>query len=636
MSNIKYRADIDGLRALAVISVLLFHINAKWLPNGFLGVDIFFVISGYLITTIIYKGILNSGNTGGFSYKEFYTRRIKRILPTFFSVVFVCIIASNLFLVPGSDLRAFEHSTLASVLFLANIFFARGSSYFDISANEKPLLHIWSLSVEEQYYFIAPLVVMLLMYFSWSRRYKYSILLGMACLLLITSFTGIPELPFYYGQVYYLPHLRFVEMLVGSFLAFLSVDNRLPSQSLGGARIVASLSLLVLIACFFAPEVVFKPPYFPGFMALVPCVATAALIWSMQREHWVTKLFSRSPIVLIGKWSYSLYLWHWCVLAYFRYIYEVQDLSYVQLGVALVIIFILTISSYYLIEQRIRYSTWSFQKSFLLAYLLPTSIVLGLYFFPIQRADPDTIFDSGKILFNELEAEGKGILGNKAQTPRVLIAGDSHGAQLGMFFENLALKEGWTAFAICGRAAPFLLDYPVRTDEWARFAQERNNLILSNLSSYDVVIIPGYWGSIELRNTPNLLELIDQTLKRIKQEVQHIYLLNTALSVDYSRYREYNLIRNGLGFLRSERGRDYKGNAYRQEQENLKRIVDFVRSTHPDVHWVDLSGEVPEDLLHRGKPIYSDPAHITSGWAQHLSTLFTAQKPFINPAYLRR
>ncbi len=385
MSQLSYRPDIDGLRALAVLSVFIFHINSIWLPNGFLGVDIFFVISGFLISSIIYRDVRSKT----FSYQEFYKRRIKRILPTFFTVVFFCLIASNLILAPGQDLRGFEHSTLASVTFLANIFFARGQSYFDTAVGEKPLLHIWSLSVEEQYYFLVPIAIIMLLRFSWSNKYRYHLLLLFAGGLLLTSVTGIPEFKFYYGQAYYLPHLRFVEMLVGSFLAFLSVDNKLPKlPNLRWAMGISAMSLGILFACFFAPEELFQPPYFPGFSALIPCIATATLIWCNQEQHWVNKLFSLKPIVQIGKYSYSLYLWHWPVLAYFRYIYEVEVLSPMQLLCAVVLIIALTMMSYYLVEQPTRHSQLGFKQSLLWGYLIPASIVIGLYLFPLQKADP--------------------------------------------------------------------------------------------------------------------------------------------------------------------------------------------------------------------------------------------------------
>lgn len=157
-TSIRYRADIDGLRTVAVLSVLFFHIDHTWVPGGYTGVDIFFVISGFLITRIIATDI----EKGRFSLRWFYVRRIRRILPVFYTVTLVTMLAGYVLLLPA-DLHAFLSSVRHAVLFAANIYFSKDQGYFDISADEKPMLHIWSLSIEEQYYFIWPLLLLLFM-----------------------------------------------------------------------------------------------------------------------------------------------------------------------------------------------------------------------------------------------------------------------------------------------------------------------------------------------------------------------------------------------------------------------------------------------------------------------------------------
>lgn len=156
----KYRIDIDGLRAIAVLSVTIFHLNPHWLSGGFLGVDIFFVISGFLITSLLYRDITD----GSFSFKTFYTKRIKRILPAFFVVIFVGMaLAYATFMRSGAIETG--RAAFASVIFLANFFFSLGGGYFDVASEEKLFLHIWSLSIEEQFYFIVPTVLILLIRF---------------------------------------------------------------------------------------------------------------------------------------------------------------------------------------------------------------------------------------------------------------------------------------------------------------------------------------------------------------------------------------------------------------------------------------------------------------------------------------
>ncbi len=175
MSISQYRADIDGLRAVAVLSVIIFHLNAAWMPSGFLGVDIFFVISGYLITSIVYRDLLR----GSFSFKDFYQRRIKRILPAFFTVVLFSLLVGLFLVSVESYFEELKKSALAATFFSSNFFFMRGVSYSDPTTEDKPFLHIWSLSVEEQFYFVFPVLLILLLRYDWTRRNKYPILLAL-------------------------------------------------------------------------------------------------------------------------------------------------------------------------------------------------------------------------------------------------------------------------------------------------------------------------------------------------------------------------------------------------------------------------------------------------------------------------
>lgn len=216
-SKIIYRPDIDGLRALAVLSVIIFHLNTSWLPGGFLGVDIFFVISGYLITSIIYPQIEN----GTFSFSDFYNRRIKRILPLFFIVLLVGLGLCAYIMLP-QDSNDAGRSAFGALFFAANIYFARSRGYFDAYSEEKPYLHLWSLSVEEQYYFVFPIVLFVLFRFSFFRKNSFQILLGILFFLLAISFIDIEKMGLRLDR-YYQSHLRFIEIFVGSLLAIMTI-----------------------------------------------------------------------------------------------------------------------------------------------------------------------------------------------------------------------------------------------------------------------------------------------------------------------------------------------------------------------------------------------------------------------------
>ncbi|MBP6563662.1 MAG: acyltransferase, partial [Neisseriaceae bacterium] len=233
--SITYRPDIDGLRALAVLAVIVFHLNPAWLPGGFLGVDFFFVISGFLITAIIHKQVA----AGQFSFVTFYTRRIKRILPLFFTVLAVTTLVGLLLLV-AHDLDNYLDTATYAVQFRANFAFGQGS-YFDVAADEKPLLHLWSLAVEEQFYFVWPLLFLGL--YGLLRHKAPHLGLFTATLGLLLGFTLLAQWQVNVApeQAYYLPWVRAPELLFGCLMALW------PSQRRPYQRVMGWLGLIIML-----------------------------------------------------------------------------------------------------------------------------------------------------------------------------------------------------------------------------------------------------------------------------------------------------------------------------------------------------------------------------------------------------
>lgn len=348
MNVFKYRPDIDGLRAIAVLSVVLFHINPQWLPSGFLGVDIFFVLSGFLITSIIYREMLSKT----FSFTEFYNRRIKRILPLFFVVLITGLLISSYIFLPR-DYRGVVDSALSSLIFLANRYFARQGGYFDTTSDEKPFLHLWSLSIEEQFYFIFPLFLLLIMKIPFLRRNILTIL-GLGILVSLSSaFIDLRGMEILNWDPYYLSHIRAGEMLVGSFLAVYITKYKIQEKKRKSDEYIAILLLSILILCLFLDNI-FVSPLFPGILALVPCLAVAGLIFINQEKNKISSFLSLKPMMWIGKISYSLYLWHWVVLAIMRYMYQESKLPLEWNLVAIIIMLILSVFTYYFIENPLR------------------------------------------------------------------------------------------------------------------------------------------------------------------------------------------------------------------------------------------------------------------------------------------
>lgn len=611
MSLSKYRPDIDGLRAIAVLSVVIFHISASWLPNGFLGVDIFFVISGYLITSIIYRDI----NQGKFSYEDFYLRRIRRILPAFFAVVFFALAMGTLLINIPFLYEELLKSSVAASFFSANLFFMRSGGYFNPNIEDKPLLHIWSLSVEEQFYFVFPIVLIFLLRFEWTRRNKYPILYGLGLVTLAASFIDLNKFGISWDN-YYMPHLRVPEMLVGSLLAMLSADNKLSMPRRGGGIALGLLALLGV--CFVLPHV-FEPPLFPGIAALVPCLATAGLLYLNTEEHAVSKILSLPAVVWVGKISYSLYLWHWVVLAFCRVVYGIGELPMGVIIVATIAMFVLATLSYYFIEQPTRHLNITFKKSLVYLYILPTVLVLAFYKMPKdiigKQFIPEelTKTDKGKVLFGTTEGDGR--LGDLTKPTNVLIAGDSHTGHLGLFFDIVAKHEGWSAFASGAASNPFFFDYVLQfRGDTEEFADKRNKWLSKLYHKYDTVVFSVYWGSKYYKADPKFMPALDKAIERLLREGKKVYLVNSFYKVNSTRQADFSLKRMGIDLgITPEQSR---GKPFEEGKATAEAVRKHVAEKFPSVQWIDLTKYIPAELYIDGKPIAADNDH----WNGHGAT----------------
>jgi len=336
-----YRPDINGLRGVAVLSVILFHGEFGSFTGGYVGVDVFFVISGYLITSIIARDITE----GRFSVVRFYDRRIRRIFPAYFSVTILTTLLALLVL-PPDELLKFGRSSIAAALFVANIYFAEQMSYFQDAAGELPLLHMWSLSVEEQFYIIWPLVVFLLLLKVFHRFRGAIILATVVASLAITEWALANKST---TMVFFYTPFRIWEFLFGSFLA---LHGFRPPR----ARWLVEALGVAAIAMIAAAVVLYQPgrPAFPGASAILPCLGAAILIFVGQDKALSsTRLMSWRPLVWVGLISYSLYLIHWPLFALLK-VYVGGALSHVQSAVVIAISVALAYLSWRFIEQPFR------------------------------------------------------------------------------------------------------------------------------------------------------------------------------------------------------------------------------------------------------------------------------------------
>lgn len=330
-----HRTDIDGLRAVAVLAVLGSHLKLPYLSGGFVGVDVFFVISGYLIASIVY------GETaaGTFSFGRFYERRVRRIVPALLFVTLLTAALAWIYLWPV-EMAAFAESVAWSLAFLPNVHFGLHTGYFDPNAEALPLLHYWSLGVEEQFYIAFPIVVVVLT--KWARRW----LLPVLFIALFGSFAWAEyqtlTLP---GSAFYLPQYRAWELLIGCILAL----PQFPAAANAWQR---SLVGIVGLAAIAGSSFGYGPATpFPGATALLPTLGSAAVIWSAAGP--VAALLSVRPVAYIGKISYSLYLVHWPLIVFSGQLFPHAD-PIERVAAILALSFALAVFSYHFIEQPVR------------------------------------------------------------------------------------------------------------------------------------------------------------------------------------------------------------------------------------------------------------------------------------------
>jgi peptidoglycan/LPS O-acetylase OafA/YrhL len=336
----KYRPDIDGLRAVAILSVVVFHAAPGRLPGGFIGVDIFFVISGFLISSIIVTGLQQKS----FRFTEFYIRRIKRIFPGLSLVLFTCLLA-GFFLLTDEELASLGKHIASGAGFVSNFTLWGEAGYFDNSADFKPLLHLWSLGIEEQFYIFWPL----LLWFVCRRGSRY---LALALAIVALSFalnlyqTGPNPIAAFYS-----PIARFWELLVGSGLACWPAQRGSASPPDSGLRHAASLLGLGLLVAAFAA--IHRERAFPGWWAALPTFGAALLIWAGPRAWANRAVLSRSVLVWFGLISFPLYLWHWPLLAFPRLLEGTETTQWKRF-VAVLMAILLAWVTYAWIEKPIR------------------------------------------------------------------------------------------------------------------------------------------------------------------------------------------------------------------------------------------------------------------------------------------
>ncbi|WP_223452214.1 MULTISPECIES: acyltransferase family protein [unclassified Pseudomonas] len=382
-----YRADIDGLRAVAILSVVIFHAFPSMLQGGFIGVDIFFVISGFLISSIIFRGM----HRGDFSFTEFYAHRIKRIYPALIVVLAACYVFGWFVLLPYEFKQLGKHM-VAGAGFVQNFVLLQEVGYFDTSAELKPLLHLWSLAIEEQFYLIYPVLILL----AWRKGFNVlTVVLILGLVSLVLNVARVTDDP---TATFFLPQTRFWELLAGAVLAYLQLFRQakftgwmqrwvfhpvlfrhpplLAQRNAILNNLLSIVGLLLLVAGFCLID---KKMPFPGWWAMLPVSGTFLLILAGP-DGWVNRvLLANRVMVFVGIISYPLYLWHWPILSFLRILaFEVSP--WARLGAVLLSV-VLAWLTYRLIEKPIRLGKKTWIKTAALSVIMVIVGLVGLHAF---------------------------------------------------------------------------------------------------------------------------------------------------------------------------------------------------------------------------------------------------------------
>jgi len=456
MSNHRlfYRPEIDGLRTIAVLSVILYHAEfvvpgGKFLTGGFLGVDVFFVISGYLITSLIIKEI---NETGRFSISQFYERRARRLLPALLLVMLVSSFYAYKYLY-ASQLIDFANSIAASISFVANIYWhVTLQEYGAESGAFKPFLHTWSLAVEEQFYLLFPLIFVF-----FYKRSVSKTALGMGFLLVLSLLAAQWTTRHYPSFSFFQLPTRLWELLAGALLA-LRVYSQQESTAVFWktdsilVNLLATSSILILLASMV---LISLQDRHPGFVTAIPVFATVCYIACARPEQWVTRVLSSKPFVGIGVISYSLYLWHYPIFAFARIrgkiFYTFEDKI-----ILITATFIVSMLAYYLVEKTFRSTTKVTRRPFLVVTVASSVLLAALLAWFVQSDKTDRRFSHlvklyGNAQFDnyKLKQESVTLVNTRPKAARfkegsdktkVLIIGNSHGKDLyNVFVQNMDL-----------------------------------------------------------------------------------------------------------------------------------------------------------------------------------------------------
>lgn len=539
---VKYRADIDGLRALAVLFVVLFHFGLGF-PGGFVGVDVFFVISGYLIGGHIYQSKLR----GHFSWGQFYVRRIKRILPALIAVV-VTVWLVMFFIATPEDFRTLGRDAAAALLSVSNVTLWNALNYFSPSAEHNPLLMTWSLGVEEQFYFLAPLLLLALTRFE--KNLRFWLMAAVILLCFTTAAIGTVRAP---HSAWFLTPFRAWELFSGAILGMAHTHYpAIFSSRADNLKSVAGVALITLCALFYDART-----SFPGAGAM-PVILGTLLILDGQTAVLNHRLLSWKPLRFIGLISYSLYLWHWPVISLYHYIFEAEPGMGVRVLLTVISI-VLAVISYYAVERPFRAAQRPRSRVFL-GYGTVMALLTLLFAITWQQkgfpsrwptdfvrmqAETEETEDICMTSYGDALLTSNILCNGGNATNKIALTGDSHAGALAAAFRKLATENHLTPVIFAKSSCAPLTGVYRHSSGWPRhdaqcrvFREDVNNYLIRD-KHISTVIIAGFWQSglmegkapwlsestPKLRPEQALQQGLEETIIRLQQAGKRVIVL---------------------------------------------------------------------------------------------------------------
>lgn len=628
MNEFKYRPDIDGLRAVAIVMVVCYHAGFGF-SAGFIGVDIFFVISGYLITGLILK----QQQSGTFDLKDFWLRRIRRIVPASMMMTIATLILGGLFFVPN-DYESLAKSSLYHQMMSGNFFFWMNSGYFDPAVELQPLLHTWSLAVEEQFYLFYPFLLWGLAAASPKTQGRVMWALFLSSLLVSEYLVRNDSV-----SAFYLLPSRAWEMILGGLLWSLPdlKANRTVREFLAGG------SLLVLVGCsWFLPH---DAP-FPGLTAMFPCLATALLISANTRHFTVSgQLLGSKVPVFIGLISYSWYLWHWPFIVLLKYIYG-TTVSNGLMGLVVLASLLMAVVSWRFVETPFRRGHWLPKTRPLLFSVLGTStaIILISGVIDVREGLPDRLtgrarqlfesqqkpyFYEGNSNYEQIQKDQVPVRGDRDGDYTIMVWGDSHGMAIMPAIDEICRRKQIKCFQLTyPHTPPLLFEEEIGPDrKYDRAVHNQACYEFAVRNQVDQIVMIGFWGRYDQVMTPDaganwLKSSLQKTLEQVSALGIPIVLLEDYPT--FNKHIETVMLRSAWN---DESLSEYGMHLEKHRQQTAKIHGVFQSLDFPNLYvydptscFLDENGFLP--LQENNRSLYCDSNHLSGRGAEKLIPLF--------------